>query len=160
MPRAKPRWAFNFYLTADNDLSKAIERQMKHFDGLDPRKVNVAVQIDTPRVRTKRGVLGENEKLEILEKSSGTKHNLNAGDPQTFVNFLFASKHLLRGGCTVVIVTGHCTGVADLAKLNREPGRDWRDTSRLRGAVALGIVNTSRDFLDNNDFDGALRAFR
>jgi hypothetical protein len=152
------RWACEFYLTADNDLSKVIRKQAK-FDGIDPKNVSVAVQLDTPSVRTERQILGKKKKLEVVARSM--KRNLNAGDPQTFVNFLFALKHLLEGGCTVIIFAGHSTGVSDLAKLNQKPnGRSWRAKSRLPGAVALGIDQTSRDFLDNNELDGALRAFR
>jgi hypothetical protein len=148
-----PRWNTHFFLTADNNLFKVIEDGLSQFTMADPAKVNVAVQVDSPRHRLRRFVLDHDRSFMVLPAKDGTGVNRNIGDPQTLIDFLFACKHIHDGTATMIVIGGHATGPKDLSQSPRR-----RDTAP--GLMALGVDDTSRDILDNNELKFAFDQFR
>ena len=144
-------WACHFLIAADNNLREIGPRQVAQLGRANPNQVRVVVQLDIPEARARRFVHRDG-KFVLLEPRLGTLKNLRAGHPSFLKNFLFASKRLRPAQHRAVILSSHGTGFMDLSVF---PGH------RGRGAWALGVDDTSRDFLDNNELaEGLAHVFQ
>jgi hypothetical protein len=153
---ARAPWACHFLIAEDNNLAILIKDQVKQLATADPNKVTVVAQLDTPTTRAERYVLNPDRKFELLGARSATDHNLDIGDPQVIINFLIAARHLRSANYLAVIASSHGTGFADLAKFGRKRSRAMHGEPLKRPAWALGLDDTSRSFLDNNELTHAL----
>src|SRR5438552_2205383 len=112
-----PKWMFETFITADNNLFRLIGGALKQFRTANPRNVNVLVQVDSPHYRTKRLILNPDGSFPTLPPTAGTRVNLNAGKVKTLVNFLFTGKHIRQSVFTAAVLNGHGTGFTDFTKM-------------------------------------------
>ena len=150
------QWACHLLIAADNDLASLVKGQVAQLGTADPNKVTVVAQLDTPTTRAERYVLNPDGKFALLGARSATSDNLDIGDPQVIINFLIAARHLRSAKYLAVIASSHGTGVTDLAKFGRKRSRAMHGEPLKRPAWALGLDDTSRSFLDNNELAHAL----
>lgn len=150
-------WTFEVFITADNNLSSIADEQLSQFRGTDPRRVNVVVQVDTPRVTTRRHVLNRDGSFRRLRKRRQDK-NLNSGYVQTLIDFMIAAKNLRPAHNIFLVLNGHGSGITEVTRafhLSQHPGKRRH---RKLGAMALVTDDTSHDFLDNHELEHALRS--
>jgi hypothetical protein len=133
-----------------------VKSQVQKLSTADPDKVAVVAQLDTPKTRAKRYVLDRYRRFKLLPPKIGVDHNLDTGDPQVIINFLIAARRLRSADNLAVIASSHGTGFTDLAKFGRKRSRAMHGEPLKRPAWALGLDDTSRSFLDNNELTYAL----
>jgi hypothetical protein len=144
-------------VTADNNLFRLVDSELAELRTADPRRVKLVVQTDTPQQRAERHVTNDDGTLFLLRKRRfATDRNLNSGSVSVLRNFLVASRRLRTGDATALILNGHGTGIMrfPFPPLNGNgDGNGWKPA-----AYAFATDDSARDFLDNNEFESAMRA--